>query len=482
MASTCVWPTAIMLIGPVGCSGALVHTRVVVTAGHCLTAEDGTSRPPTAIGLGETSAQWAKTVDVSRCYTHPDNDFGICVLKQDVISIPIVPVMAPCEMSELAAGKAIVEAGFGWTTAAGRAYGTKKWIDGTIDSFAPDQVDIDVTTGSQDGEYYGDSGGPLFFQMPDSTWRVIGVDYGSPSVIEGSTAPRVSTYKSVPYDVAWAEEASGIDLTPCHDASGWNPTAACTGFPISPGAGVGSWSTLCQGETMLSQQTCSAADAGTDGVRRGDAGADSRDGSRDESGDSSSGDGTLNLDGDSDTGWADSGDDSADVRDSGATGGRAGSADAAGPDSAGGSGASAGAGSTGAGGSKGDGSAGAGGSESDGSAGTGGNGADVGYSDSNGGAGASGGRDGGDEAAPSGGTAGSSGTSGWDGSVDASAISAGDGPGGSVVDTGAPQTAPRSSGTGCACRSVSDRDASSWPGLLSLGLVATRLIRRRARR
>jgi len=87
--------------------------------------------------------------------------------------------------------------------------------------------------------------------MPDSTWRVIGVDYGSPSVIEGSTAPRVSTYKSVPYDVAWAEEASGIDLTPCHDASGWNPTAACTGFPISPGAGVGSWSTLCQGETML---------------------------------------------------------------------------------------------------------------------------------------------------------------------------------------------------------------------------------------
>jgi Trypsin len=483
VASTCVWPTAIMLIGPVGCSGALVHTRVVVTARHCLTAEDGTFRPPTAIGFGETSAQWAKTVDVSLCYTHPDNDFGICVLKHDVAGIPIVPVMAPCEMSELAAGKAIVEAGFGWTTAAGRAYGTKKWINGTIDSFAPDQIDIDVTTGSQDGEYFGDSGGPLFFQMPDSTWRVIGVDYGSPAVIEGSTAPRVSTYKSVPYDVAWAEEVSGIDLTPCHDASGWHPTAACTGFPIDPGGGVGSWSTLCQGETMLSQQTCSAADAGTDGVRRVDAGADSRDGSRDEPGDSSSGDDAVNPDGDSDTGWADSGDDSADVRDSGGTGGRAGSTDAPGPDTAGGSGGGGGtgAGGTGAGGASG-GSAGAGGSESDGSAGASGNGTDVGNSESDGGADASGGRDGGDEAAPSGGTAGASGTSGWDGGVDASAISAGDGPSGSMVDSGAPQPASKSSGSGCACRSVSDRDAGAWPGLLGLGLVATRLIRRRARR
>jgi hypothetical protein len=482
VASTCVWPTAIMLIGPVGCSGALVHTRVVVTAGHCLAAEDGTPRPPTAIGLGETSAQWAKTVAVSRCYSHPDNDFGICVLKQDVMSIPIVPVMAPCEMSELAAGTAIVEAGFGWTTAAGRAYGTKKWINGTIDSFAPDQVDIDVTTGSQDGEYYGDSGGPLLFQMPDSTWRVIGVDYGSPAVIEGSTAPRVSIYKSVPYDVAWAEEVSGIDLTPCHEAAGWNPTAACTGFPINPGAGVGSWSTLCQGETMLSQRTCSAADAGTDGARRGDAGADSRDGSHDGPGDSASGDGAVDHDGDSDTGWADSGDDSADVRDSGGTGGSTGSPDAPGPDSAGGSGGGggAGAGGNGAGGESG-GSTGTGGSEGDGSAGTDGNGADVGYSESNGGAGGSGGRDGGDEAMPSGGTAGAGGTSGWDGGADASAISAGDGPSGSLVDSGAHQTAPRSSGSGCACRSVSDRDADAWPGLLGLGLVAIGLFRRRAR-
>ena len=493
VASTCVWPTAIMLIGPVGCSGALVHTRVVVTAGHCLAAEDGTPRPPTAIGLGETSAQWAKTVEVSRCYSHPDNDFGICVLKQDVMSIPIVPVMAPCEMSELAAGKAIVEAGFGWTTAAGRAYGTKKWINGTIDSFAPDQVDIYVTTGSQDGEYYGDSGGPLLFQMPDSTWRVIGVDYGSPAVIEGSTAPRVSTYKSVPYDVAWAEEVSGIDLTPCHEAAGWNPTAACTGFPINPGAGVGSWSTLCQGETMLSQRTCSAADAGTDGARRGDAGADSRDGSQDGPGDSASGDGAVDHDGDSDTGWADSGDDSADVRGSGGTGGSTGSADAPGTDTAGGSdtSASAGAGSTGAGGESGgstgagggetSGGAGAGGSDSDGSAGAGGNSADAGNSGSGGSAGASGVRDGGDEAMPSGGTAGASGTSEQDGGADASAISAGDGPSGPVIDGGAPQPASKSSSSGCACRSVADRDAAAWPGLLGLGLVAIGLFRRRAR-
>ena len=274
LAATCEWPTTVMMLGsPVICTGTLVHSRVVVTAAHCLLDESGRFTSFTSIGLGETLAPWAKTVAISHCTVHPENDFAFCVLAEDLTDIPIVPVMAPCETSELQAGKAVVEVGFGVTGAVSQATGRKKWINGIIASAplppdVPSPVEVYATTGSQDGEYAGDSGGPLFFQMPDRTWRLIGEDSGSLDIIPGTTAPRVSAYTSVPYHVAWAENAAGVDLTPCHDANDWNPTAACTGFPTNPADSVGSWTTQCRGETMLRQPTCqgtlSDADAGWD--------------------------------------------------------------------------------------------------------------------------------------------------------------------------------------------------------------------------
>jgi hypothetical protein len=502
LATTCEWPTAIMLVGPAGCSGALVHPHVVVTAKHCLVNDSGNLTTPTSIGLGETRGQWAKTVAVSSCTTHPSNDFGICILAEDVTDIPIVPVMALCEMSELAAGESVVEVGFGWTSATNQTYGAKKWINGTIvadppPSFARNPVAVYATTGSQDGEYYGDSGGPLFFQMPDGTWRLIGEDWGSPSIVADSTAPRVSVYTSVPYHVAWAEQVSGVDLTPCHDAAGWNPTAACTGFPTNPGAGVGEWATLCQGESMLLQPTCQGApsDAGT---QHADAGAEAggRDGPNDglvdaSSRDSDTGDREADVNRDSDTGWAYGGEDAADARDSRqigyATDGSEVGANA--PDQA--SDGSAGSGgSAGAGGGNADGS----GGQSDGSAGAGGSStaqsarddasleapdegetsdSDVPCASADGGD-ASASADGADASASVGSD------SGGDAGLHLSAASDG---GGSTVGGGVVHRVTRHFGIGCACRSVSDRDAGSWPGfgLLGVVLTATRLFRRRAR-
>jgi MYXO-CTERM domain-containing protein len=155
--------------------------------------------------------------------------------------------------------------GYGVTTPLGVTFGTKKWIDGTIDSISADQVEINVTTSSQDGEYFGDSGGPLFFRMPDSSWRLIGEDCCSPAIVAGSAAPRISTYTSLPIHVAWMEQLSGIDVTPCHDSDGWNPAAACTGFSTNPEIGVGSWDTMCAGESVVRQPTCQGtiSDAGT---------------------------------------------------------------------------------------------------------------------------------------------------------------------------------------------------------------------------
>src|SRR5258705_13251663 len=91
--------------------------------------------------------------------------------------------------------------------------------------------------------------------MPDQTWRLIGGDWTSPDW-NSTNQPRVSTYTSVPFHVAWAEQQSGIDITPCHDANGWNPSADCMGSPTNPGEGVGTWATSCGGQSMLISPTC----------------------------------------------------------------------------------------------------------------------------------------------------------------------------------------------------------------------------------
>jgi hypothetical protein len=259
VATTCQWPTTIIVL-PIECTGTLVHSRAIVTAKHCLVDHNGSPTPQTAIALGESESQPARTVAIAKCYTHPSNDFGICTLARDVLDVPIVPVMAPCEMSELKEGAPVVEAGFGAATGDNNAvYGTKKWIAGKLAASATTSVDIQATAGSQDGEYYGDSGGPLYLHMPDTTWRLIGEDCCSPDIISGSRAPRISTYTSVPYHVAWAEKQTGLDLTPCHDGKGWVGGATCTGFPTDPDRSGGTWATSCQGQNLLLTPTCASS-------------------------------------------------------------------------------------------------------------------------------------------------------------------------------------------------------------------------------
>src|SRR5438552_14845639 len=84
-ATTCQWPTTVLLNG---CSGTLVHPYIVTTAAHC-----GTNHK-TAI-FGETEARPARSVPIEGCRTYSGprvpghlTDWAFCKLKTPVTDLP----------------------------------------------------------------------------------------------------------------------------------------------------------------------------------------------------------------------------------------------------------------------------------------------------------------------------------------------------------------------------------------------------------
>jgi len=271
-AAVCEWPSAAVLL-PSGCSGALIQRRVVATAAHCLFDASGRLEAPATVIFGETRDEPQLQVEVSTCFLNQpeDGDFAVCVLSDEAPGIPIISLMAPCESEWLKPGETAIEVGFGDTSVDSKdAQGTKSWLEVTLVRARADEPYLEVSAGSQAGEYYGDSGSPLYFRMPDGTWRLVGTDSGSPDIVTGSTAPRFSVYANAPHFLEWAERVTGIDLTPCHDENGWHPGADCVAFPVSQPNVADSWANNCSAQpTARPRPTCQ--DSGASGIGAGGA-------------------------------------------------------------------------------------------------------------------------------------------------------------------------------------------------------------------
>lgn len=256
----CQWSSTVAMLdefGTVFCTGTLIDPEVVLFAAHCQEAVT-----PVSVAFGEDGHAPARVVPVSQCVMHPSYsvdgvaDLAYCTLSAPVTDVPIVPPLMGCELEEITVGKTVTIVGYGSTHARWDAQeggwvdtmgtGPKRAATQTVEELY-DQWSL-ILAGVNMGGCAGDSGGPAMLQLADGSWRVLGAAASiHPNSPDGPNACGFGTvYTMIEPEMGWLETGTGIDVTPCHDADGtWNPDERCTGFPMTPEAGVGSWAGSC---------------------------------------------------------------------------------------------------------------------------------------------------------------------------------------------------------------------------------------------
>lgn len=302
-AAECEWPSVVAMLRDDGmgglrlrCSGTLIHPQVVMTAAHCIMP----GYDMVAVGFGEraplgdepTGGDPARVVSIDECAMMDEAqppgsantghyDFAFCRLSEAVDDVPIVPLISPCELDAVQVGAEVTLVGFGATSAqlvdnvlTTVGAGTKRWTTMTVENIDADdwhRVNTVNLTGSTTCN--GDSGGPSFIRLADGSWRVYGATSGEYTPDDGPPPPpdnmcwAGSSTGFAGLYTGWLEQASGFDLTACHDAEGtWDPSPSCAGFPTQPNLAHGTWADGCAaGEVIDPAPSCEAAGGSSSG-------------------------------------------------------------------------------------------------------------------------------------------------------------------------------------------------------------------------
>ncbi len=296
---TCGWPTTVY---SGGCTATLVHPQAISTAQHC--------GQPSAIQFGEAAGN-GPTVNVLGCVGDGSQDAMLCELAEPVTEVPVTPVLFGCEAEQyLTVGQPVVIVGFG-DTSFGSGGGTKRWADQTITAVEPGRTIIG-NAGDGISPCPGDSGGPVFVQVADGSWRVFGTVLGGTT---GTPCNSAADFQRIDTVVANFEAQSGLDITPCFDGQtgAWDPGPECGSFFSGDHVGAGTWSDWCEGTSQSGYSDACGAAYG-DG---GDDGADGDSGTGDDGLDDGPDDGTDGATSDSGGMWEPADDDADDDDDDG---------------------------------------------------------------------------------------------------------------------------------------------------------------------
>jgi len=250
----CAWPSAVSFDGGT-CTGVLVDERVVLTAAHCL---EGAS--PKVVEFGNDYRAPAREVGTDGCTAHPNYpelgfDIAYCTLDEAVTDVPLVPVLAGCEADAVTIGQVVTVVGFGVSDDE-LGDGPKRAVNTDVRDF--DLTDVIVGGDCRDS-CFGDSGGPVFIELEDGTWRVFGITSEGLQFQCGGGG----VYTQIHEHLDWLESESGIDLTPCHDEAGdWDPGLDCVTAPTEPDQSFGAWPEGCAGGLVLARAEVCAANPG----------------------------------------------------------------------------------------------------------------------------------------------------------------------------------------------------------------------------
>jgi hypothetical protein len=216
------WP-AVVSLG--GCTGTLVHERLVVYAAHC-----GTAINEVRFGVDASQPEAAVTTDFCRAYPRATlgdgTDLAFCVLAKDVTEAEPARILAGCESSQFTEGRQVTLVGFGEEQEGG-SYGLARAASATLLEIGDELI----VSGTSADTCKGDSGGPVFLSWPeldvgssDAQIRLVGVTSAGSSDVCGEG---IAHYVNLVKKVDWLEEASGVDITPCFDHGAWTPTPEC---------------------------------------------------------------------------------------------------------------------------------------------------------------------------------------------------------------------------------------------------------------
>jgi hypothetical protein len=196
------------------------------------------------------------------------DDAQLCELAEEV-DLPVTPVLFGCELEQyLQVGQPVVIVGFG-QTAYGVGGGNKLWGPQEIASVEPQRVIIG-DPGDPVSPCPGDSGGPVFVEVSDGSWRVFGTVLGGTT---GTPCNSAADFQRIDPVVPNFEAQTGIDVTPCFDGQTgeWEPGPDCGGFFAGDENGSGTWADWCAG-TPASGPGDECGEGGGDGDGDGDGG------------------------------------------------------------------------------------------------------------------------------------------------------------------------------------------------------------------